>query len=267
MHPANQDIVEAVRTLGIFRRVFVLDSVDSTNNFGLAYCRDPMAELPAVVLAWEQLEGRGQRGRSWHSSAGSLTFSVMLKGSDTNLAQSALVIPSVGTALAVREAIAQAIPDGTTNLKWPNDVFLNGRKVAGILIETVPHPERRFVIGIGINVNNDVGCESADSWPHGQSERTSLRREAGAEVPLTALFLDVVQRTMAVFGDRRISLPALAAHWNTNCFLSGRAVVVESAGDSITGRAQGLSPEGHLVLATASGVVEITHGTVISWGM
>lgn len=126
----------------------------------------------AVAVAEEQTEGRGRLGRSWEAPAG------------TSVLVSVLLLPSVEAArlpelsLVAGGAVAQAILEVTgieSSIKFPNDVLIGGRKVAGILAES---SERRVVLGIGVNANQSLDQLPADA----QTEPTSLRLELGEPV-------------------------------------------------------------------------------------
>ena len=108
--------------------------------------------LPRLYLADEQTAGRGRHGRSWHSGAGSLTFSLLTQWRLPTERPSNLLSIAVGVAIA--RAIEFACAPLRTRLKWPNDVYVDQGKVAGILIETNHRAADRVVIGVGINVND-----------------------------------------------------------------------------------------------------------------
>lgn len=162
--------------------VFHLPSVDSTNSWLLDWHQATNATTAAVVIAEEQRAGRGQHGRTWFSRPDdSLVFSYLppLACRDCDAA-----LLSMGTALAVRDAVAQFLPN-PPRLKWPNDIYCGDRKLAGILIEARTMGSRRIgpVIGIGINV--DMGL---DALPvELRSIATTLRIEGADSVSRPAL--------------------------------------------------------------------------------
>ena len=148
----------------------------------------------AVAVTEEQSEGRGRLGRRWHAPAGtSVLVSVLLRPpvEPPRLPQLSLVMGG-----AVAEAIAE-----TTGLdpaiKFPNDVLLGGRKVAGILAES---SEGRVVLGIGVNANQTAAQLPADA----QTEPTSLRLELGEPVDRAALLATILRRVEQAY-DRWIS--------------------------------------------------------------
>jgi BirA family biotin operon repressor/biotin-[acetyl-CoA-carboxylase] ligase len=137
-----------------------------------------------VAVANEQTEGRGRLGRSWHAPAG------------TALLFSTLLIPAVEPSrlpelsLVAGDAVAEAIADTTgldPKIKFPNDILIEGRKVAGILAES---SEGRVVLGIGVNANQ----EEAELPAEAQTEPTSLRLELGRRVDRAELLAAILAR-------------------------------------------------------------------------
>jgi BirA family biotin operon repressor/biotin-[acetyl-CoA-carboxylase] ligase len=138
----------------------------------------------AIAVAEEQSEGRGRLGRSWHAPAGtSLLFSLLLRpGVESSR------LPELS--LVAGGAVAEAIADVTgvdPAIKFPNDVLIGGRKVAGVLAES---SEGRVVLGVGINVN-----QTLEQLPSGaQTEPTSLQLVLGAPVDRALLLAAVLAR-------------------------------------------------------------------------
>ena len=142
-----------------------------------------------VAVADEQTEGRGRLGRSWHAPAG------------TALLFSTLLIPAVEPSrlpelsLVAADAVAEAIANTTgldPKIKFPNDILIGGRKVAGILAES---SEGRVVLGIGVNANQNDAELPADA----QTEPTSLRLELGRRVDRAELLAAILARLEAAY--------------------------------------------------------------------
>lgn len=131
-----------------------LHSVASTNNYAAEHLALSELRHGAVILAHAQTEGRGQRERAWISAPGlDLTFSIVLVPEALDVADQ-FVLGRIA-ALAVHDTI-RALQPADVKVKWPNDVLVGQRKIAGILIqnELSGHRVRNAVVGVGLNVNN-----------------------------------------------------------------------------------------------------------------
>jgi BirA family biotin operon repressor/biotin-[acetyl-CoA-carboxylase] ligase len=130
-----------------------LDSVDSTNNYTATLISGNVPE-GTVVITREQTAGRGQRANSWISEAGkNLTVTYVLRPKFLRISDQFILNKAI--ALAVNKAIQHFVPHADVQIKWPNDIFLQNKKVAGILLETSMQGGHivSCLAGIGINVN------------------------------------------------------------------------------------------------------------------
>ncbi len=132
--------------------IIELDSVDSTNNYLSKLANETIVENGSVILAHYQTHGKGQRGNNWESEAGSnLTFSVYLNMSFLKLSQNFLL--SMMVCNSVHELISNY--SNKVEIKWPNDLLIESKKVCGILIENSIQKKHlsNSIIGIGLNVS------------------------------------------------------------------------------------------------------------------
>ena len=237
----------------------------STNADLLAWARHGAADIalaPRALVAERQTAGRGRLGRRWDATPGaSLTFSLAWPF--------AAGIDLSGLSLAVGSVLAEALDprpgaDLRIGLKWPNDLWLvgpgePGRKLAGVLIETVPRGESRIaVIGMGINLL-EQRVEAAGSGVAWLAEIDAKAATAAATLPerLVPALGAALQRF------ERDGFAPFAAAFAARDLLRGRAVRCAGAGE--TGRegiAEGVSPTGELLLRTAAGVERIGSGEV-----
>lgn len=235
----------------------VHETIGSTND----RARELLAEDGgdgSVVLAEVQTAGRGRRGRTWFSPPGvNLTLSVAVQPA---IRAADVWQLGLATALATREACAR-IPGVEPGLKWPNDVVSgDGRKVAGLLLETVTSGRRLTgaVLGIGINVN-----WLPDDMPEDISERaTSLASLAGREidrVPLLGDLLDALDEEVAALEAGRSPL----TRYRRACVTLGAEVTVDTAGATVQGRAVALDEIGGLVVETDAGRTTVSSGEVV----
>ncbi|MGJ8642505.1 MAG: biotin--[acetyl-CoA-carboxylase] ligase [Luteolibacter sp.] len=193
-----------------------------------------------VLIGEDQKAGRGRRGAAWFSpKGGGLAFSVLLKPGENKGLWHRL---SLVTGLAVAEAVEKF--GVVAEVKWPNDVLVGGKKLAGILVEAGAD---FVIVGIGINVN-------AEDFPEGLNA-TSLKMECGEEVPRAEVLGEVVKR-LAVYAPRiDTDFNGLLDGVRERCALSGKNVALTIAGTRREGMVKGISEGGEL-LVLLDGVVE-----------
>ena len=217
-----------------------------------------------VVVAEEQTAGRGRFNRAWASPRGeNLVFSVLLR---PTLAQ--LPYVNMAATLAVCEAVEglRAPMDREssrlkTAIKWPNDVRARGRKLSGILVETVLESAvvDFAVVGIGINVNFDPG-----RFPEIAQTATSIFVETGRKADRTRVFTEVLGRLDALYRLVRDG-ETLVNRWAPRLETLGREVVVRSGERVLRGRALSVDEQGNLVLARPDGsTLTVAAGEVTS---
>ena len=202
----------------------------------------------AVAVADFQTAGRGRLGRAWTAPPGTaLLCSVLLRPpAGSRIAQLSLV-GGLAAAQTVEDALGRP-----AQLKWPNDVLVDGLKVAGVLAEA---RDGVVVVGIGLNVNQTAAELPADA----RIPAASLRSLDGAERDREALLADLLARLGAAYVSwLRGGLAALHGELVSRDALAGRAVTV----DGRSGRALGIDSEGRLVLD--SGPVESGEVTLVS---
>jgi BirA family biotin operon repressor/biotin-[acetyl-CoA-carboxylase] ligase len=239
--PARQVAIETVAETG------------STNADLLARAATGFAQ-PVLLAAERQLAGRGRAGRSWHSAPGaSLTFSLAWHFGRS--------LPQlVGLPLAVGVAIAEALRacEVEVALKWPNDVLLQGEKLAGILIETAaPQASGVWaVIGIGINLALPEELAARIDRPAAAIPALQAQRNT-----LLAALLNALAEALAEFDAAGV--PAFVERWNALHAWRGQPVTVLDRGQIIEqGLALGVDAAGRLLLDTAAGQVALLSGDV-----
>lgn len=232
--------------------LITLDRVDSTNSEAGRHlasdCRTPL-----VILAREQTQGRGRRGRVWHSpSAGNLYCSFVFR---PKVEPARLQDFTLWMGLNICELIANfcAIEPG---LKWPNDVYLNGRKAGGMLTEARIDADEvlDLIFGLGLNLN----ARSAALPKELQQSAISLAEAAGSPVDVNRFAAALIGRTLQAYqrfveGDYRAKFAQLWARFD---ILRGRSVNVTQADRTIAGTAVGIDDEGSLIVRSSSGRTE-----------
>lgn len=219
----------------------------------------PVLSGPTLRLALQQNAGRGRAGRTWHSDGSSLTFSLAWR---FRLPLTALV----GLPLAVGVAVADVLAaDGNpVSLKWPNDVLQDGRKLAGILIETVSlngllEDESWAVIGIGINLGAVPAAHASGSGSGSGTLATAL--QATDRTALMAALLTALVATLTAFADGGFS--QFIGRWNAVHAHAGKLVnILDGSRVLHSGRALGVDGYGRLLLDTGHETVAILAGDV-----
>jgi BirA family biotin operon repressor/biotin-[acetyl-CoA-carboxylase] ligase len=205
----------------------------------------------AVAATDLQTAGRGRHGRTWEAPTGtSLLCSVLLRPAPARRAPELTLVAALAVARAVDDAGAAA------QIKWPNDVLVGRRKLAGVLGEL---RGGAVVLGIGINVNQQAG----DLPPDARTPATSLRVETGVEhgrAALLAALLAHLEAAYAVWRDEGLS--ALGGELASRDVLRGRAI--EVAG--LRGVASGIDDAGRLLLDTGDQQVAVESGEVVVEG-
>ena len=247
-----EEISVQLKTKIIGRHLVTLALTSSTNAEAFRLAEEGAAE-GTVVTADEQSKGKGRLGRTWSSPPGA------------NLYCSAILRPQIKpfeapqltflSAVAVARAIKQ-VSDLKPEIKWPNDVLIGGKKVAGLLNEMSAETDGiNFVIlGIGVNLNM-----TADQFPDDlRHPATSLYLEGGAKVGrarFTALLLNELDRLYTGFLD--CGFAQVRREWQELCNATGREVVVSNLGCAdIRGRFAGIDSDGALLAQRPDGTIE-----------
>lgn len=236
------------------------DTVDSTNKLLLDKATQGLKE-GALAVAETQTAGRGRHNRTWHSPSGlNLYFSLLLwpKVPTTRFPQLAMI-----SAMALRNAILEEIPELNVKLKWPNDLWLDERKLSGILCECTPEEvegRRGIVLGIGLNVNSQMN----DFPQELHNIATSLRWKTGQETSrerLLAIFCNQFQEIYDRWQDSE-SLATFLPEWRKYDALADRIITVDTPTGKLTCPVMGYTDTGIMLLKTNDGVKSISAGDV-----
>ncbi len=242
-------------TRGIIgRRIIHYDRVTSTNDLVREWAENGEPE-GLVIAAEEQTAGRGRLGRQWIGPRGtSLQFSVLLRP-PLAAAQTARLTPLAALALAATLREELGLRPG---LKWPNDVLLNEKKCAGILVETSFEADRLSyaVLGVGLNVNYSMR-EFADLAPFA----TTLLDELGREVNRDALERAIIKSLDAHYA-RLLAGDDVFSEWRSQLTTLGRYVRVVTPNGIEEGLAEDIAPDGALVLRQEGRTLRLYAGDV-----
>jgi BirA family transcriptional regulator, biotin operon repressor / biotin---[acetyl-CoA-carboxylase] ligase len=234
--------------------------IDSTNTAAMEAAAAGAPE-GTVLLAEEQTAGRGRGANRWASARSTGIYcSVILR---PQLPPAEVLVLSLAVGLAVRSAVLELNPGLAIDLKWPNDVLLDGKKFCGILTEMTAEPTRvrHLVVGMGVNVNQ------IDFPPDLRESATSLRlatRTEWSRVELVAALLkSLVREYRALQDDASARESILKRFTQRSSWVRGREIAVEENGE-FTGVTDGLDDRGFLRVRTSAGVRTVLSGTVRS---
>jgi len=246
------------KTKVIGRDIHVFEQTTSTNDVIEKLARDGVKE-GAVVFAESQTKGRGRLGRKWISPGRKgLWFSVLLR---PDLRPQETTQLTVASATALRRAI-QAETGLRPEIKWPNDILIGGKKVAGILTELSAELDRvrHVILGIGVDVN----LSTSEFSPELRKLATSLKIESGREISRAELATTILRELDSDYA--RICggfFAEVADEWQEHCKTIGREVTIQIGERQICGHAESLDDDGALLLRTDHGRLErITGGDV-----
>lgn len=236
---ARYDLARLRKDLKPFR-LHWFPTVGSTNTHAQRMRREGRLVAPSIVLTGRQTAGRGRATNRWHSPPGVMTVTFVLPAHPTVPPQH---IPLIA-GLAVRDAVRSFGVDDV-GIKWPNDLWIEDRKLAGLLCERIDGID---LIGVGINARVEV-----KSLPHAiAGKSTSLHTHAAQPIDLTTLLVALARHLKDNLSDARTSLAKLLPRLRSADVLAGRRVIVSGAGETIIGLAQGIDSDGRLIVQAGS---------------
>ena len=247
--PLDPDKIKAnLKTTRIGKKILVYNSTTSTNDIAAEYAKNKENDGLAI-FAEEQTAGRGRAGTKWHSSrADSILCSIVLTECKCNAE-----LLSLMCAVAVAEAIGK-IAEFEAKIKWPNDIILNGKKVAGILLESKPNDTgSAYILGVGINCHQEKNsfppelqttATSIDIESQAISDRISLAKRLLASMDH---WLEVAEKDSKKVTDQ----------WRKLSIQLGHRVTLVFNGREFTGNCTGIDPEKGLILQLDTGGIRM----------
>lgn len=221
-------------------RIIQLEEIDSTNTYLQSIANKHDSHEGLVVVAKSQTVGKGQRGNLWQTEQGkNLTFSLLLK---PNIKIDEQFLLSQLVALGIADLL-KTLTSLSVQIKWPNDIFLNGKKVAGILIENTLTSQLigNCIVGIGLNVNQ----EHFDNLPFATSLKKELKQTFDLDKLLTALLTCVEVRYLQLKSGK---IALLQQHYLGNLLGYEQPLQYQIADQTLIGVIKGVSKTGKLQL-------------------
>ncbi len=252
---SKEELQRGLTTRILGRKLFVFDSIDSTNACAKTL-GDAGTEEGAVVIADYQTEGKGRLGRSWLAEPGrNLLFSALLRPS-TSVEMSGLLTFYAAVAIAKALEASAGVP---VECKWPNDILINGKKCSGILLENSFQQNvlSYSVIGCGINVNQ---C----TFPTELRDRvTSLALISGVEYDRKQLLQKILaEMDLLYLSVLRGDFERILDEWLRRCHMFGKDITIRQHNQLLVGKALRLNDDGSLVIQTPNGTATVYAGEV-----
>jgi BirA family transcriptional regulator, biotin operon repressor / biotin---[acetyl-CoA-carboxylase] ligase len=243
----------------ILRETFVataeyVPSVGSTNDRAAEMAAGNHGDMPLLVAADRQTAGRGRGSNRWWTGPGALAFSLLVDGRMVGADDGPTPLVALAAAVAVVDAVAPLLPERRVGIHWPNDVVVDGGKLAGILIEVLL--DRRHVVGIGLNTNNSV----SDAPPELRSTAVTMRDLANQTFDQTDVLVRLLNRLEHEFRQLLVDPPSVAARAHPLCLQKGRMLTLQWGERTVAGRCQGIAADGAILLETSAGVESFYSG-------
>lgn len=234
--------------------IYRFGKIDSTNSY-LLELGDKGFPEGTVAVADEQTSGRGRFARRWEAEPlSSLLFSILLRPVFLN--RDEVFILTFSASVAVAEAI-EIVTGVKTELKWPNDVLIHGRKACGILLESDFEGEKLnyVVIGIGLNVNQAVFPDEI------KTKAVSLSMAAGRSFDREELLSSILLRFKEVYESlKERDFYSIMKRWRDKCLMFGKRIKFSVAGKEIEGVLEEVTDDGAVSVRTSSGVLKFIAG-------
>jgi BirA family biotin operon repressor/biotin-[acetyl-CoA-carboxylase] ligase len=254
------EILDGLQTDVIGRKIYYFDTIDSTQNFALKLSQKHH-ENGSVVIAERQTHGRGRLNRKWVSPKGGIWLSVLLKP-NFELSQTSLfpMITSLALAIAI-EKILKIKPE----LKWPNDLTLKGKKIAGILIDVAIESNKidYLVIGVGINFRinpSKISKLVKRSQRHYEITTLVKKDQKGNPIELVQQFLfELEQMYNKVISD---SIGEIRKEWIKRSSTMGKNVTATTTTGLLKGKAIGIDETGALLLSHRGKIQRLLAGDI-----
>lgn len=257
--PYPEEVKSGLTTQFLGQEVHFFSSIDSTQNELHSLAKEGAPE-GTVVIADQQLGGKGRLGRVWHSPPGSaISISILLRPKlELHRCPQLTLLAAVAIVEAIREQTGLPV-----EIKWPNDVLLNGKKICGILTELNAESDciNYLIIGVGINVNTPAFPDELSSIA------TSLAIEKKESIQRVTLIQNLLQRLEDLYLlYLKEGFAPIKSRWESYAISIGKRVTIRQMSGSMTGLALGIDDTGVLLVQKDDGGIEKVYSADIEIG-
>jgi BirA family biotin operon repressor/biotin-[acetyl-CoA-carboxylase] ligase len=257
--------IEHLRQSHWLRHVEWLDEIDSTNSHARRLLAAGWDRWPALWVADRQTAGRGRTTRQWWSPEGCLMCSLLV--GEEQLPSDASIWPQLSliVGVAAAQAVEAEVPGVNVHLKWPNDLYLLDRKLAGILVEALPRSgDGRMAMVIGIGLNVAVDWSGADEEIRRRA--CSLAEVADTQVSVESMLIRLMESLQYGLAAWRSGQSQWWQEWSARSLLNGRTVHLRLPGEQqLVGECHGIDAAGRLLIQDAQQHHRIQSAEVVAW--
>ena len=252
------EITQNLNTRFLGKRVYYFDSIDSTQNFAIGIASNDK-ENGTVVISKKQTRGRGRMKRKWKSPANGIWLSIIIHPKfDVSYATLVPIATSLALCMAI-EKILKIKPE----LKWPNDVTLKGKKVAGVLVDTsiISNEIENMVLGIGINfkIKPHELASTIKKTPNFYGVATLVKKNENA-LPLVQQFLYELENIFQLINSGHIK--KIKNGWTKRSSTIGRSVSIITNEGNLNGKAVKIDSDGALIISKGKKIERILVGDI-----
>lgn len=257
----SQSDLESLLEETFLQSVTHYDQTDSTNTRAIELLASGnLVKSPGLIYAESQVAGRGRGANRWWSTSGSLTFSLVVEFPREAFSVERKALLPLLTGMAILRTGETVLPHADFALKWPNDVYLAGRKLAGVLIEVPSQAAGHAVIGVGLNVNNSLS-EAPEEL---SATCIALSDQSGVQQHRIQILRTFLLEFESLFNSLCVGEEFLE-DWPAYCLLTGRQVSLLTGSTEVIGICHGIDQSGALLLETGVGLELFFSGEVRSW--
>ena len=256
------EIVKDLKTKTMGKRVYYFEEIDSTQNFAEQIALDKK-ENGTIIIAGKQTAGRGRLDRKWISPKGGMWFSLIVHPK-FDVSTSTLV-PIAG-AVALAKSIKTTL-DVDVSVKWPNDITLDGKKVAGMLVDASFQANNIDYLILGIGINFDIDSKKIGKRLSKSSNFygvNSLRKKDDDTPPKMLLKEFLLQFEKTINQLNKGEKSKIVKEWTKKADKIGKRITINTSDGKISGMSQGIDNDGALKLKTTKGMKKIFVGDVVS---
>lgn len=257
--PIGRRSVQKLMQDGVVHSVVYHDQIHSTNTAALCEIQENegvVGNLPRLVLADRQVAGRGRRGRKWSSDEGTLTFSLIVDCQNIEKRNALAKYSSLAVGLGIARFVEYEFAPIRVKLKWPNDVYVAGGKLAGILIEVPSGKSDCFVIGVGMNVGTEPFVLDSRRF----QSVSCLARVLGRTIERYELLQGLIESILESVDGISEAPSELLGEFRARCMLTGQQIVFQNRGVQTQGTCLGIGENGSLKVLCTGGEIEINTG-------